>query len=136
LLEFEVHMVGKVKTKTYKKTPKWKKSQQEPWNVPIFFLKSWIRFKSCAIILYHAHMTRNQKKKILFFLFFNQLLLPIVKYLLQKHFLLLPIMHYIYCFSYFITNKLNLHTQTTLLQGFFTCLVWERFTLCSHVEKK
>jgi hypothetical protein len=68
LLEFEVHMVGKVKTKTYKKTPKWKKSQQEPWNVPIIILNHGFSLNH-VLLFYIMLMTGNQKKKTSFFVF-------------------------------------------------------------------
>jgi hypothetical protein len=54
-------MLAKWRPKLIKKTPKWKKSQHEPWNVPITFFNSWICFKSCAI-LYPAHDKKPKKE--------------------------------------------------------------------------
>jgi len=79
-----------------------------------FFIFFWNHGFALNHVLFHILLMTRNKKKRRQKEFCNQLLLSIVKYLLQKLFMLLTIMHFIYCFSLFITRKLNLHTNNPL----------------------
>ncbi len=123
-------MLAKWRPKLIKKTPKWKKSQHEPWNVPIIFLNSWICFKSCTI-LYPAHDKKPKKEDKKKFVINSCYQLLNVYY--KNTFYYCPLC-ILYIFLIFHYQQIELaHKQP--FACFFTCFVWYCFTLCSMLKE-